>query len=622
MRSRGSDRPGLANPAKLTGEAAGAPEDRRRAFCSGTRPLDVTLDRLAGVLPGIGTARHYRREWLGPDLNAGLAVTALLIPAGMGYAEASGLPPAAGLYATIVPLLTYALVGPSRILVLGPDSALAPIIAASILPLAGGDADRAVALAGLLAILTGATLVIGAVTRLGFVTDLLSKPIRVGYLNGIALVVIVGQLPKLLGFATNGDSLTHGLQLTAQGLADGLTDPQALAIGTAALVLLVAVKATHSRFPGLLVAVAGSMVFAAVFGWADQVPVVGALPRGLPSPALGGLQWSDVSSMIGPALGTALIAFTDTAVLSRSLAARRGESVDDNQEMAAVGISCAAAGMFGGFPACGSSTRTPVAEQAGAKTQLVGVVGAVLIMAFMVFAPGVTAYLPSSTLAAVVIVAASSLMDIPAVIALLRADRIEGLLSLAAFGGVALVGVLEGILVAIALSFVAFVINAWRPYRTELVRVEGLRGYHDVTRHPEGDRIPNVAIVRFDAPLFFANAHLLERLARQTVAGSHIDSLILAAEPITTIDATAVEKLVNLDDYLRSKGVRLLFAELKGPVKDQLQRYGLDSRFDHSRFYPTVGAAVDDLTGTLRYDFDIEPDEPEGPPDPSEPPSG
>jgi high affinity sulfate transporter 1 len=572
------------------------------------------------VLPGIRVARRYRREWLRADLTAGVAVTALLIPAGMGYAEASGLPPETGLYATIVPLLVYALVGPSRTLVLGPDSSLAPIIAAAVVPLAGGDPDRAIALAGLLALLMGAALIVGGVVRLGFVTDLLSKPIRIGYLNGIALVVIIGQIPKLLGFSVEGDSVIDEARRTLQAMADGLIEPQALGIGIASLVLMLTARRIRRGFPALLVAVVGSMALVAALGWDDQLPVVGALPEGLPAPALSGLGWNDVTSLIGPALGIALIAFTDTAVLSRSLAARRGESVNSNQEMAAVGVASAATGLLGGFPISASSSRTPVAEQAGGRTQLVGVVGAILVMAFIVLAPDATRYLPSATLAAVVIFAASSLMDLPAVLTLLRADRIEGLLSLAAFVGVALVGVLEGIVVAIALSLVAFLKNAWRPYRTELVRVEGLRGYHDNTRHPEGDRVPDVAIVRFDAPLFFANAHLLEKLARDVVADSDPapSTVILAAEPITAVDATAVDQLIELDDYLSSKGIRLLVAEMKGPVKDQLSRYGLDKRFDASRFYPTVGAAVDELTGVLRFDFDTDP---QGPPDPSSPPS-
>ena len=325
----------------------------------------MTPVEFSGLLPGVRSVRRYRREWLRPDIFAGLTLTALLIPAGMGYAEASRLPPETGLYATIVPLLVYAVIGPSRTLVLGPDSALAPIIAASILPLSGGDPDRAVALAGLLAILMGAALVLASVARLGFVTDLLSKPIRVGYLNGIALVVIVGQVPKLLGFSVNRDSLIDTARLTVQGLADGLTDPHAIAIGATSLVLMLTVRRYRRRFPALLVAVGGSMVVVAFFGWTDQLPVVGPLPEGLPAPALGGLQWSDVSSMIGPALCIALITFADTAVLSRAFAARRGESVDSNHEMAAVGLASAAAGMLGGFPTCGSSTRTPAAEQAG-----------------------------------------------------------------------------------------------------------------------------------------------------------------------------------------------------------------------------------------------------------------
>jgi MFS superfamily sulfate permease-like transporter len=273
--------------------------------------------------------------------------------------------------------------------------------------------------------------------------------------------------------------------------------------------------------------------------------------------------------------------------------------------MAAVGGANIAGGLLGGFPVSASSSRTPVAEQAGGKSQLVGVVGALLIIAFILAAPGLTAYLPSATLAAVVIVAATSLLDIPATVRLLRIDRVDGLLSIAALLGVALVGVLQGIVIAVALSFVAFVNRSWRPYRTELVRVDGLRGYHDVTRHPEGTRIPGVLIVRFDAPLFFANGGMFDDWVRGMVeqAGPEVHTVVLAAEPITEVDTTAVDELVELDDFLASKGIQLLIAEMKGPVKDQLHRLGLEGRFDPRHFYPTVGAAVDELTDTYRYDF-------------------
>ena len=508
------------------------------------------------VPPGVDTALTYDRAWLWPDVRAGLVLTALLIPAGMGYAEVAGLPPETGLYATIVPLLVYAVFGPSKILVIGPDSALAPIIAAAIVPLAMGDESRAVALAGLLAIMVGVVLLAGGIVRLGFVTALLSKPIRVGYLNAIAFIVIVSQLPKLLGFSVEGDSLLDEVTAIVAGIAGGDILPLAVAFGFGCLAVILVLAWMKSPVPGVLVAVVGATLLVWLLGIAEDLPVVGALPRGLPAPALGGLEWADVAELALPALGIALIAFADTAVLSRTFAARRGETVDGSQEMAALGVSNIATGFLGGFPMSGSSSRTPVAEQAGAKTQLTGVVGAVLIIAFMLFVPGLTAYLPASALAAVVIVAASRLIDVKGFIRLVRMDRVDALLSASAFLGVLVFGVLAGIGVAIGLSLLAFVIRSWRPYRAELGRVEGLRGYHDLSRYPEGERIPGVVIVRFDAPLFFANGDLFEAFVRSRVkdAGPDTAHVILAAEPITGIDTTAIDELVELDDYLASRG--------------------------------------------------------------------
>ena len=545
-------------------------------------------------LPGLAVARSYERSWLRTDLVAGVVLTALLIPAGMGYAEAAGLPPVTGLYATVVPLLAYALFGPSRILVLGPDSSLAPIIAASVVPLAAGDPDRAVALAGLLAILMGLVLILGGFLRLGFVTDLLSKPIRLGYLNGIALVVLVGQLSKLLGFSTDADSLLGEVAAVARGIADGEVNRTALVVGVVSLAAIIVPRLLGSRVPGVLLAVVGSIVATAIWSLDDDLAVVGALPSGLPAPALGGLELGDVVSLIGPAAGIALIAFADTGVLSRTFAARRGESVDGNDEMRGVGTANVASGLFGGFPISASSSRTPVADQAGAKSQLVGVVGAVLILAFMLLAPGVTAYLPSATLAAVVIVAATSLVDLGAVARLARMSRTETLLSLAAFLGVALVGVLQGIVIAVGLSFVAFVNQAWRPYRTELVRVDGVKGYHDVDRHPDGLRIPGLVIARFDAPLFFANGAIFDDYVRSLVdaAPQPVRWVVIAAEPITGVDTTAMDELIELDEHLEHHGIALRFAEMKGPVKDRLIRLGLGDRFPPDHFFPTLGTAV------------------------------
>jgi MFS superfamily sulfate permease-like transporter len=491
--------------------------------------------------------------------------------------------------------------------VLGPDSSLAPIVAASILPLAAGDPDRAVALAGVLAILMGAFLVIGSLLRLGFVTDLLSKPIRIGYLNGIALVVIVGQLPALFGFSVEADGLVGDARGVVQALVDGLVDPTVFAIGATSLVVMVVLRLVARRVPGVLVAVCGSMIAVAVFGLRDEIPVVGALPRGIPAPALGGLDWGDVVSLIGPAAGIALIAFADTGVLSRTFASRTGAPVSGTDEMRGLGLSNVASGLFGGFPVSASTSRTPVAERAGARTQLVGVVGALLLIGFVVLTPNLTSYLPRSALAAVVIVAAASLIDLRGTIWLLRVDRVDGLLSVAALLGVALIGVLQGIVVAIALSFVAVVNRAWRPYRAELGQITGLRGYHDLSRHPEGRRVPGVIIVRFDAPLFFANAGMFDDWVRSVVDAKNGNVptryVVLAAEPITDIDSTAIDEIVSLDDHLASEGIQLIFAEMKDPVRDHITRYGLVERFGPDRFAPTVGAAVDAIIGRERDDI-------------------
>ncbi len=559
--------------------------------------------------PGLQVARSYKISWLRGDLIAAVVLTGLLIPAGMGYAEVAGLPPVTGLYATIIPLLAYAVVGPSRLLVLGPDSAVAPIIGASILPLAAGDPARAIALAGLLAILMGAMLVLGGLFKLGFLTDLLSKPIRLGYLHGIALVVIVGQIPKALGFTIQANSLPAEIREIVQGVLSGESNRVAVLVGLSSLVVIVVPRLFAPKIPGVLIAVVGSIIVTAWLGLNQKIAVVGALPTGLPAPALGGLEFGDVASLIAPAAGIALIAFADTGVLSRTFAARRGETVDGNSEMAAIGISNIASGLFGGFSISASASRTPVAEDAGGKTQLVGVVGAALVLLFMFVAPGLTAYLPSATLAVVVIVAATALIDLPAVRNLARMSRRETALSAVTFLSVALLGVLQGILIAIGLSLLAFVSQAWRPHRTELVRVTGVKGYHSVERHPEGERIPGLVIARFDAPLFFANGAIFDSYVRSLVDATQgkVRWVVIASEPITSVDTTALDELIELDDHLEKHGVSLRFAEMKGPVKDQLIRFGLGERFPPDHFFPTLGTAVDAYlleTGVQFQDWD------------------
>lgn len=579
-----------------------------------------SVERVAGLVPGIGVAAGYERRWLWADVRAALVLTAVLIPVGMGYAQASGLPAYTGLYATIVPMLAYAVFGPSRILVLAPDSALAPILLVTLTPLAAGDASRAVALAGLLSVMVGVLLVLGGVLRLGFVTDLLSLPIRTGFLNALALLVLASQLPGLVGVDVDAAGPVAQLTGAVAGIVAGAASPLAAGLGVGTLAVIVVFRFLPvAKVTGTIVAVAAAVGVTVLSGLQDRVPVVGEIPRGLPAPALGGLGWSDVGALTGPAFGVALIAFADTIALSRAYSARQQENVGGNQEMTGLGLANIAGGLLGGFPVSASGSRTPVAEQAGARTQLAHVLSALLMMGFMLLAPGAPGYLPDAVLAAVVMVAALSLLDVGRYLRLWRMDRMDAALSTATTLGVFLVGVLEGLGVAIGLAFVAFVVRAWRPYRTELGLVPGRRGYHDLRRHPEASRVPGVLILRFDAPLFFVNAGLFNQWARRSVdtavrqlgdeGGTVPTTLVLAAEPITDVDTTAAEELADLDNWLTGQGIHLVLAEMKGPVKDSLERYGMGRRFGPERFAPTVGAAVDGVTGRLREDIEEGPED-------------
>jgi high affinity sulfate transporter 1 len=528
-------------------------------------------------------------------------LTAVLVPAGMGYATAAALPAVAGLYATMAALVAYALVGPSRVLVLGPDSSLTPLIAAAVIPLAAGSAHepRRMALAGLLALLVGAVLVAGGLARLGFVADLLSKPIRLGYLNGIVLVVVVGQLPSLLGFSVDRGGLIDELRDVVAGARGGQVVPSAATIGVGSLAVILFLRHVAPRFPGLLVTVAAAAAVVWGLGLAG-VPVVGALPSGLPDLGWGTLEPGDVARLAAPALGVALVAFADTGVLSRALAGMGGTRTDANHEMAALGAANLACGLVGGFPVSASASRTPVARASGATTQITGLVGAAAVALVVVLVPGITRYLPSSALAAVVIAAVVSIVDVPGMVRLARVDRRESALALLAFTGVAVLGVLRGIGAAVALSLALFVARAWHPHTAELVRIDGRKGYHDRCRHPEGRAIPGLVILRFDAPLFFANGELFADFVRRAVSRAPAPArwAIIAAEPITGVDTTAADALRRLDDDLAAQGIRLVFAGLRGPVKDRFVRYGLASRFPPDDLYPTLGTAVSDYVET------------------------
>ena len=523
------------------------------------------------LVPAIGQIRTYQRGWLSKDIAAGLVITGLLAPAGMAYASAAGLPPVTGLYATIVPLIAYAIFGPSRIMVLGPASSLTPLLVAAILPLATANSDEAVAIAGALSVLAGVICIGAGLARFGFISELLSAPVRYGYLHGIAVTIIVSQAAKLGGFSVKGESLFSQLGQLFDGLRDGLLNGWALVV--------------------VVVGIAAALLFH--LGGRD-VPLVGDLPQGLPSPALPDVDWHTARTLVAAAVGIAFVSFADTSVLSRTMALRRHEVVDANHELVALGIANVASGLFHGFPISASNSRTPVAESAGSRTQLTGVVAAVTLLVIAIAFPATFRHLPEASLAAIVIAAAISLIDLPAMARLYRVRRSEFALAMVAWLSVAVLGPVNGVAVAVALSILNFLRLAWKPHTAELVRVDGLKGYHDRARHPEGRIVPGLLLYRFDAPLFFANAHFFTEDVQRRIAAQSapVKCLIITAEPITDIDTTAADVLNELVDDLDSRGIEMRFAELKGTVHDRLDRYQVFDRGTPNHSARTIGEAV------------------------------
>ena len=549
----------------------------------------------SGWLPGLQVLRRYEFAWLPHDVIAGLVLTAVLVPVGIAYAVASGLPGICGLYATIAGLLAYALFGPSRILVLGPDSSLAALILAVVLPLSAGDPRRAIMLAGMMALVSGALCVLAGAARLGFVTELLSKPIRYGYMNGIALTVIASQLPALFGFGVDALGLLEESRQFALAVLAGKTNLLALTIGAGTLVTILLLR-RYPRLPGVLIGVAGATLLVSLQDLAVRaaVPVLGTLPQGLPDFALPSVGTGDLVPVLLGGLAVALISFADTSVLSRTYAARTASFVDPNQEMVGLGAANLAAGLFQGFPISASTSRTPVAEAAGARTQLTGVVGALAVGTMLLMAPGLLRNLPVTALAAVVIASAIGLIEVTDLRRIWRIQRWEFWLSIGCLLGVALLGAIPGIGLAILIAVIEFLWDGWRPHSAVLGRVDGVKGYHDIARHPEARVVPGLVLLRWDAPLFFANAELFRDRVLDAVAGSPtpVRWLVVGAEPITSVDVTSADMLDELDKTLHEAGIDLCFAEMKGPVKDKFKRFGLFSRLGEQRFFATIGEAV------------------------------
>jgi high affinity sulfate transporter 1 len=548
-------------------------------------------------MPIIAVLKNYQLPWLLQDIVAGLVLTAILIPAGMGYSEAAGLPAIYGLYATIVPLIAYAIFGPSRILVLGPDSALIPLISATVLPLSNGDPLQAIAIAGVLAILSGIICIVAGLARFGFITELLSKPIRYGYLNGIAVTILIGQLPKIFGFSVSGNTIWEALIGFVQGVQEGKTNTTALAIGLSCLLMILVLKRIAPKISGVLIVVVVATIISSLFDLAQRsgISVVGVLPQGLPMFQVPNIAPIKFDTLFSSALAIALVSYADLSVLSRTFAIRGGYKVDRNQELIALGIANIAAGLFQGFSVSSSASRTPVAEAAGSKTQITGVVGAICLAIVLWFAPMLLRDLPQAALSAVVISAGIAIFEIRGTLRLYQLRRFEFFLSIVCFCGVAILGVIQGIFSAVVLALIAFVWSAWRPHYAVLGRIDGIKGYHDVSRHPEARHIPGLVIFRWDAPLFFANAETFCEQVWQAVMTAPTTTrwVLVAAEPVTDIDLTAADAIAELDKTLCEAHIELCFAEMKGPTKDRLKRYGLFTKIGKDDFFPTIGQAVD-----------------------------
>jgi high affinity sulfate transporter 1 len=558
---------------------------------------DVSDARPEGIeryVPGVRVVRTYDRQWLRSDVVAGIVLAAILVPQGMAYAELAGLPVVTGLYTTIACLIGYAAMGPSRVLVLGPDSSVSPLIFAAIAPLvvAGDDPAKAVTLAGMMAVAVGLIEIGLGLGKLGFVADLLSKEVQVGYMNGLALTIIVGQLPKLCGFSTDADTFVGEIKEFFRNFDE--RNATALAVGVATLAVLLIVPRLTRRIPAVLLAVVGATAITAIFNL--DVPTVGRLPTGLPRPALPWTSVSDVWPMLVAALGITLVSLTDTIATSTAFAARRGEEVDPNQEMIGIGTANIAAGFFQGFAVSTSSSRTAVADQSGAKSQATNIVGAGVVAALLIFFPGALADLPQATLAAVVITAALSLADLQVLARYARVRKSSLFLSLATSAGVIFFGVLPGILAAVAFSILLFFKRSWWPRGEVLGEIEGRAGWHSMGT-AGGTTRPEVIVYRWEAPLFFANSGMFRQEVRHLVRRDQPRWIILECEAVTDIDVTAAEILQQLDEELNAQGIHLAVVELRSRLKALLQRYGLFGTLDRDHFYDSIEEALAAIDG-------------------------
>ena len=548
---------------------------------------------IARFLPGLAALSRYQRSWLRDDLVAGVSVAAVAMPIAIAYSQLAGVPPAHGLYASILPLVAYALFGSSRQLIMAPDAATCAIVAATVAPLAGQDPDRYISLSMALAMFTGVLCIVAGVARLGFLTNFLARPILTGYLNGIALSIISGQLGRFFGFAVPSSGFFRLLVEFVSNL--GRTHGLTLGLGVATFVLLRLLKRIAPKIPGPLVALAAGITVSSVFRLGDRgVTLLGAIPAGLPPLMIPDIGSSDIGPLVIGAAGLALISFNSAMVTARSFAVKNRYEIDSNQEFIALGVADIGAGLLQGFAVSGADSRTAVNDSVGGKSQVTGLVAAGLLILVLLFFTAPLALLPITVLAAVLINAAIGLFDLPSLIRLRRVSRPEFRLSLVTFLGVITVGVLPGVLVAVTLALLQLLAKASHPHDAVLGRVPSTGAFHDIKSHPEAETFPGLVIYRFDASLLFFNADHFKSQVRSIVtqAQTGVRCLLLDAETMPLVDTTGAASLDELCAELGERGIVLAIAAAKAPVRAMLDRTGLTQRIGSAHLFSTVEAAV------------------------------
>ncbi|HVB45518.1 MAG TPA: sulfate permease [Streptosporangiaceae bacterium] len=542
-------------------------------------------------LPGLTQAREYQRSWLRGDVIAGLTVSAYLIPQVMAYAGVAGLPPVAGLWAAAPCLAIYALLGSSRSLSLGPEASTALMTAVAIGPLARSDTARYAALATTLALLVGVLCVLAGLARLGFIADLLSRPVIVGYMAGLAATMIAGQLGKLTGTPVTGR--TFLAQLTSFGTNLASVRPATTLLSTGVLAFLFVVAARWPSMPGPLIAVAGATAVVWIFGLASHgVAVVGPVPSGLPPVSLPDLRPGDLRDLIGPAFTVLVMAFTDDVLTARAFV-QSGEEIDANAELIALGVANVAAGFVRAFPVSSSASRTAIGRASGSRTQLYSLTAAAVMLAVLGFGHTLLAQFPDAALGAIVIYAAVQLVDVTALRRLVAFRRRELLIAVVACAGVLIVNLLYGVLIAIGISVAELLVRVARPHDAVLGQVPGLAGMHDVEDYPSAETIPGLVVYRYDAPLFFANAEDFRRRAL-AAAGSQspVRWFVLNVEANVEVDFTALEALEAVRAELTGRGVVFALARAKQELLARLTSFGLTGRIGNELIFPTLPTAV------------------------------